>query len=436
MVSHDTLPSEILDCILCFLTTQDLASTSLVSRVWRNLSFPRLYHTVYLSYASHLEQLSNLISSEHEGNSTPPVSAYLRELVFDEEHKKREEHEGSEENEEDEEDEEDDTDCWIGEEHMSCLAAILPRLCQLEHFSWDMCFIPRDPSVLSALQSKCPNLKSVYFTINEDEGSFDYYDGEYTQLFNFTDLSHFSLTIYNMPGEYDEDHVGPLVSLLQASPRLQSLSLEFHDHYGGKYRWSPDTIFSSLGIDAVYPSLHTLRLLGAFDPNWSSFCDKEEPDPLWKFVSRHPALRTVGFGWFLELDDPNPIEPTHMVEVFPCLEHLIAPAFICEPVIASELAGALQSLTIYDEFYDEIGPNLETMATAARPMPKLKRLIFHAEREDSFSAGMLKILLGTTPFLVDLELNTSLDQPEEAHNLLKLVPNLSVASSALLLEEA
>ncbi|KAF8595646.1 hypothetical protein BDV93DRAFT_611307 [Ceratobasidium sp. AG-I] len=249
----------------------------------------------------------------------------------------------------------------------------------------------------------------------------------YVQLFNFKDLLHFSLSVHNIPFEFDQDHVGPLVSLIQASPRLQSLSLDFHDEWSGELQWSPETIFSALGVDAVYPALASLRLLGAFSPDWWKFFEEPESDPLRTFISRHPGLRTVGFGWVTESAYSEPIEPMLIVKLFPCLEHLTAPAFICGPVLASELANSLQSLAVTDERYDSTGPNLETMAMAARLMPQLKRLVLHAQPDDDgpVSTATLNTLLSAMPFLEDLELNTPLDHPENFTNLLKLIPNLS-----------
>ena len=160
MSSLAIIPEEVVSIAIGYLTIRHLASASLVSRSWRKLVFPRLYHSVHLTLASHLERLKNMISSEHEHQSTPPVSAYLRELVFDEHHQER------------------DMGLYIGEDNLLCLAEILPRLHRLEHFSWDMHFIPRNVRVLRVLQSECPSLNSLHFTIKEDQRSLSFYSGE------------------------------------------------------------------------------------------------------------------------------------------------------------------------------------------------------------------------------------------------------------------
>ncbi|KAF8597121.1 hypothetical protein BDV93DRAFT_38483 [Ceratobasidium sp. AG-I] len=180
MSSPVFIPDELLDIMLGSLAIRHLASASLVSRSWRNLIFPYLYHTVYLTLASHLEQLATRISLEHEHQSIPPVSAYLRELVLDEEHGQPE------------------AELRIGERPLSCLTAIIPHLLRLEHFSWDMGFLFRDAELLHALQSECPSLKSVHFAIKDGDGMFDFEDDAYIKLFDFTDLFHFSLTIHHI----------------------------------------------------------------------------------------------------------------------------------------------------------------------------------------------------------------------------------------------
>lgn len=100
-----------------------------------------------------------------------------------------------------------------------------------------------------------------------------------------------------------------------------------------------------------------------------------------------------------------------MVKIFPKLEHLAAPAFICGPVIASELVESLQSLAITDRRYDTTGPNLETMAAAAGRMPKVRKFALCAEPVEVINTGTLKNLLSAMPSLGDLKFETSLDDP-------------------------
>jgi hypothetical protein len=52
------LPCEVWSDALAYLPLRDLASASVVSHSWQILAFSHLYHTVYLTRPSHLEQLA------------------------------------------------------------------------------------------------------------------------------------------------------------------------------------------------------------------------------------------------------------------------------------------------------------------------------------------------------------------------------------------
>lgn len=160
MSSSAALPNEVLTNILGYLSLRGLASASVVSQSWQNLAFSRLYHTVYLTLPSHLEQLAKRVSAESEGKSSLSIRSSLRELVFDQEYKKL----GDED--------------YIAEENLEHLSAILPNLPRLERFSWDLSFVPRDPEVIELLQTACPNLTSVHFTIKERPDTLEFYDGK------------------------------------------------------------------------------------------------------------------------------------------------------------------------------------------------------------------------------------------------------------------
>lgn len=156
-----TLPHEVLAIILGYLAPQNLCSTSLVSRSWRDLSFPHLYRAVRLTYASHLERLAKRICSEQNRDSPLFVSTFAQELSFDEEYK------------------EWDDELRIRKHDLHYLAVLLPHLRRLECFSWDMDFKLRDTTVLHALQSECPNLKSVHFSIRgQYAASYKFYRGK------------------------------------------------------------------------------------------------------------------------------------------------------------------------------------------------------------------------------------------------------------------
>ncbi|CAE7103362.1 unnamed protein product [Rhizoctonia solani] len=77
------LPNELLDAIFSQLSTSDLASISLVCCYWQGYAFPRLYRTVYVSFATDLDLLATRIKND---NGTSPLSivSNLQGFVLDE----------------------------------------------------------------------------------------------------------------------------------------------------------------------------------------------------------------------------------------------------------------------------------------------------------------------------------------------------------------
>ncbi|KAF8597453.1 hypothetical protein BDV93DRAFT_547913 [Ceratobasidium sp. AG-I] len=405
MSSSATLPNEVLTNILGYLNSRCLASVSLVSKLWQVLVFARLYHTVYLAVPSHLRLLAKRVSEEENDKIQLSVSNSVRKLVINEEHNKF-----CGEN-------------YIHEENLGDLSTILPKLSRLERFVWDLSFVPRDPAVIELLQTQCPSLTSVHFEVKERPDTLELYDDSFVQFFIDCPL----------PPEFDEEHTAPFALLLRACPTLRSLTLNLEDDSASGFEWSPSALLSALDDDSsseayTLPSLHTFRALGEETPNWDEFFESPESNALHRFFKRHPGLHTIGFGWIRESGHYQDIDPNEIVALFPSLKHLEAASFLRGPIISSELADQLESLVITDRMYEGGGPNLETVAQAARSLPKLKRIVLHAEQQDNIEVETFKGLLRATPALEELEFRLPLDEPEQLIPLLRLVPNLRTLS--------
>lgn len=210
--------------------------------------------------------------------------------------------------------------------------------------------------------------------------------------------------------EYDEHHLDPLVSLLRASPNIQSLTLNLLDYSSTGLTWSPTALVAALD-NPTFPSLHTFRALGESYPDWSSFFDAPESDPLRAFFSRHPGLRTVGLGWVAETAHWRPIDKHDLAALFPSLVHLAAPAYLCGPLMASKLADQLESVAVLDDWYDSTGPDTIAEGIQGMKLSKLQKLAFHVEKEDSIEVEALKVVIGAAPGLEELEFRIPLDEP-------------------------
>ena len=100
-----------------------------------------------------------------------------------------------------------------------------------------------------------------------------------------------------------------------------------------------------------------------------------------------------------------------MATLFPSLRHLEAACFLCGPIVSSTLADQLESLTVTDRSYESSGPNLETVAQAARTLPKLKKIVLYAEQHDTIEVEPIKNLVRSAPVLEELEFRLPLDKP-------------------------
>jgi hypothetical protein len=208
----------------------------------------------------------------------------------------------------------------------------------------------------------------------------------------------------------DQNHIGPLISFFQASPNLQSLSLNLRDHHDIGNTWSLTPILSALG-NVTFPSLHTFRALGAAAHDWYSFFDSPDSDPMRAFFIRHPGLRTIGFGSVLERAYYGDMSPDDMATLFPSLTHIETPIFLCIPIITSSLANQIQSLTIVDVRYEGTTFDLDLIAGVVKDLPKLRVLKLCIDEEDEISSEALRKVLAAAKGLQELEFMLGLNDP-------------------------
>jgi hypothetical protein len=136
----DILPSEILGLAFAYLPLRDLTSSSVVSCAWQEIVFPHLYHTVYLSRPSHIEQIAARVTLDN--GSTFSLRTHVRGLVLDEL---------------------DLDHGHIRHEDVKSVATILAGVSRLEHFFWELIYVTLDPKFIELLHTTCPNLNSIHF---------------------------------------------------------------------------------------------------------------------------------------------------------------------------------------------------------------------------------------------------------------------------------
>ncbi|KAG9104781.1 hypothetical protein FRC07_009738, partial [Ceratobasidium sp. 392] len=78
--------------------------------------------------------------------------------------------------------------------------------------------------------------------------------------------------------------------------------------------------------------------------------------------------------WQNYKDAPKPADPTVVDVLFPSLEDLTGPAWLCAIVLKSKLTAQLKAL----EVIDCSDYNLEFLSHSAHPMPNLRKLILGA----------------------------------------------------------
>ncbi|KEP47796.1 F-box-like protein [Rhizoctonia solani 123E] len=378
-----TLPNEILAGVFGHLSPSCLAVASRVSRTWKTVAFPPLYQTVYLCLGTHLEQFVQRILAEEVG-ALSSITAHLKGLVLDIEYRKNRQAE------------------MIRKFDLDKLNAVIPRLTQLSSLSWNLMFVPEDPETFELFRSQCPKLDSVHIWI---KGDIDFYSDQYDTLFDFKNLSHFSLTIRNMPPSFDEDLLDPLTSLLDRCPQLSSLVLDIHN---SEFKYSPATLVAALDDEHVFP-LRRFYMRGCEDPDWMEFFENPESHPFRQFLRRHKGIEDLALGYFDETAHWKHIDPTEISQLFPVLKQFEGPAFLFKPLVLSALAGRVEKLVIVDkELRDEF--SLTEIYNRNPSLPRLRKFgIWAKEIEEGILVNMLRTIVNGASGLEEIEIHPEID---------------------------
>ncbi|QRV83057.1 F-box-like domain protein [Ceratobasidium sp. AG-Ba] len=209
--------------------------------------------------------------------------------------------------------------------------------------------------------------------------------------------------------EFQRQSLDALVLVLKNSPQIEYFELKLGCSLNERWPWSPDELFLTLS-DVDLPSLRTFRALGAIDPAWYNSINAYSSNA----AEVHLHECTVS---------PEPFEA-----LFPSLTHLEAPAFFCDSVMRSKLAGQLQYLKIIDLFPPHTGSGFSKAAQNAKAMPNLRKLIVDTRRNGPIESAAFAQLLGFVPDLEELQFGWELDERDQTLSLLRLVSNLRILS--------
>ncbi|KAG8733823.1 hypothetical protein FRC10_012125 [Ceratobasidium sp. 414] len=375
-LSFQLLPGDIWNHILACLHHRfhDLFTASLVSKDFRLLALPHLYHAVYLDHPGYLKQLALRIAADD--TSTLSVREHVKGLFIGR---------------------------WVmqvdeagceSKNDMESLKKILSVLPRLRHLTLEVLVAPQDQDIWEILRVKCTELRSF-------------------ELF----------MLVGQPFFHDDFHfehatLEPILLPLRNSPNLQSLELSFAQYPRG-LDWLPNELFSALD-DITFPHLHTLHLRGDIDPRFFSSFKNHRLNSLGRFFSRHSGLRSL----CIDPTSPLPIQaidPQVAEVVFPSLTRLEGPYLVCGSVMASTLADQLEDLKVTDL---RLVPNAPL---TLKSLPKLRKLLI-GEGAVSPDLSIVEKLLSCTPGLEELVCGWQLEMPDEVLSVLSIVPELRILS--------
>ncbi|KAJ3976950.1 hypothetical protein EV361DRAFT_881422 [Lentinula raphanica] len=325
------LPEDILYEVSEYLWSADLLSMSLTSSHVRALLMPALYDTVVLKSSQACKTALTMLVDR------PNICRHIRKLAV------RPNYYLAWPKANERLDEE-----WV----VQMLLKILDNMPLLHTFDWDGLEMPKD-CLWFTLRNKCPSLKTLYTNIGYQPLNPN------STLFDFTDLTSFSLTVRHSLEETDlfpdqeqlPDRLWDM--LLNKCPDMQDLTLS---SFSSSTRLlNVDRLCTA---DAYWPKLHSLTL-GSFGYNDDFELNSPSDDAAFgAFLSKHSELKYLRLSWnFKRWMSPETIplalEPTALpnlttfVGVHQQLAVLPQPALssieildlTCEPLFAGRLDG-------------------------------------------------------------------------------------------------
>ncbi|KAJ4482092.1 hypothetical protein J3R30DRAFT_3456392 [Lentinula aciculospora] len=264
------LPADILYEVSEYLWSSDLLSLSLTSKYVRALLLPVLYDTVVLKSSRACRTALKMFFE------WPDICRYIRKLAVRPNYYLA----WPKANERLDED-------WV----VDMLLKIAENMPLLHTFDWDGLEMPKD-RLWIALRDKCPLLKTVYTNIGYQPLNPS------SSLFDFTDLTSFSLTVRHSLEETDlfpEQELLPerlWNMLLTKCPNMQDLTLS---SFSSSTRLlNVDKLCTA---EAHWPKLHSLTL-GSFGYNDDFELNSPSDDAAFgAFLSKHTELKYLRLSW-------------------------------------------------------------------------------------------------------------------------------------------
>ncbi|CAE6430189.1 unnamed protein product [Rhizoctonia solani] len=429
MACFDELPDVVIYAILSHLELRrDLATCCLVSKYLKALATSSLYHTVYLGFAAHIDQIARRFAEEGlavaqaRGPTKPRLakkctSSYVRCLIFD------------------------DTryttlykqDELLCDYSISDFQPAIIHLKNLTTLAWRSQWLPEKTALFSSLRAHCSQLRSVeiHNWYHMFEPTPDYYADS---LFAFTNLDRLAINskfLAHGQSRLPES----ILTAIRSSPNLKSLELDLGEpNIETDRTWSPNKLFKEVGL--VFPELHTLRLGGRVVPQWPLTLSKPSTS-LRLFFEQHQALQSISIAWTPGLNEQSDLGPEIVVTLFPSVRHFEGPAFLCVSVLRSPLALQLESLSVLDKYIgNSKAKHINELANAAESLPKLSTLNFYLESESQAQYRAIREISRVAPNLrevcvqglhIDLKMSI-VEALRHASNLRKLTARVSLVT--------
>ncbi|CAE6467010.1 unnamed protein product [Rhizoctonia solani] len=392
MACFEELPDVAIYAILSHLELRrDLATCCLVSKYLKSLATSSLYHTVYLGFAAHIDQIARRFVKEGlaVAQARDPTKSrlaktctgyYVRCLIFDDNRYttlyKRDE--------------------LLCDYSISDFQSAIPYLKNLTMLAWRSQWLPEKTALFNSLRTHCSQLRSVeiHNWYHIFEPTPDHYADS---LFAFTNLDR--LAVNSKFLAHGQNRLPEsIVSAIQASPNLRSLELDLGEPSIETDRtWSPNKLFKEVGL--TFPELHTLRLGGRVVPQWPLTLSKSSTF-FRLFFERHQALQSISIAWVPGLNEQNDLGPEIVVSLFPSVRHFEGPAFLCASVLRSPLSLQLESLSILDkQLGSSKAAHINKLASAAESLPRLSTLNFYLESESQAQYRAIREISRVAPSL-------------------------------------
>ncbi|KAJ6549686.1 hypothetical protein B0H19DRAFT_1264606 [Mycena capillaripes] len=368
-----SLPGDILREVAELLSPNDILSVSLTASHVRMLLIPELYRTVHLRSSRTCDSGLRMLKAR------PELCAHIHKLAVRPNYYLAWPARDTQLSEE-----------WVA----TMISRIAGTLTNLRTFDWDGLEMPRDGLWLT-LRKSCPSLKELFSNVG-----FQPLDPE-SELFKFSDLAIFSLSVRHGLGETD---IFP--SHEDLPPQLWDMILNRCPHLTELTLCSFSASNRLFAIDRVaeghWPDLSSLTL-GAFGYNSDFTLAAPPAAPFATFLAAHPELTYLRLAWnfkrWMSPDEGDAFGltlPTGLDAFSGIVQQLPGPSIALTPL------AALTSLDLMCEpLYAARAPAL---CAALRALPSLTSLELwvHVPEPRAGHEAFFSELWGSAPKLEDL----------------------------------